>query len=48
MLVGYGKVGRDDPAFGRCDEFWIVRNSWSSTWGEDGFFKLCMDGAGSS
>lgn len=44
--MGYGKVQELEPAFGKCDEYWIVRNSWSARWGEDGFFKLCMDGAG--
>lgn len=49
VLVGFGKVEQGDyVAKGHCDEYWIVRNSWSAHWGEDGFFKLCMDGAGTS
>ena len=37
VLVGYGhdkKTGLD---------FWIVRNSWSRNWGENGYMKLAMN-----
>jgi len=44
-LVGYGKV-TNEVVRGHCSEYWIVRNSWGATWGENGFFKMCMDGAG--
>ena len=44
VVVGYGIV--DQNEFQGCSEYWIVRNSWGRTWGQDGFFKLCMDGAG--
>lgn len=33
MLVGYGT----DPTLG---DYWIVRNSWSTTWGEEGHIRL--------
>lgn len=46
VVVGYGKV-KDEKTLGHCSEYWIVRNSWGPNWGEDGFFNLCMDGAGS-
>jgi|688.fasta_scaffold761332_1 C1A family cysteine protease len=45
VLVGYGQV-EGEKLKGHCKEYWIVRNSWGPNWGEKGFFKLCMDGAG--
>lgn len=47
-IVGYGTVQNGDPAKIWCTEYWIVRNSWGTKWGEDGFFRLCMDNAGFS
>ena len=39
QLVGFNA---DDSELPPC---WIVRNSWSSDWGEDGYIYLAMDGA---
>lgn len=45
-VVGYGKTKPEEKESEFCDEYWIVRNSWGTKWGEKGFFKLCMDDTG--
>jgi len=39
QLVGFNADDAELPPY------WIVRNSWSSDWGEDGYIYLAMDGA---
>jgi len=34
QLVGYGWDGPEDAAY------WLVRNSWDATWGENGYIRL--------
>lgn len=48
VMVGYGRATHKDYLRGRCKEYWIIRNSWGPNWGEHGFFRLCMDHAGST
>jgi cathepsin X len=41
-VVGWGVSDDDDGTAGT--EFWIVRNSWGSAWGESGFARVKMYG----
>jgi cathepsin L len=34
VIVGYGT----DPVSGK--DFWILRNSWSTFWGENGYMRI--------
>jgi Papain family cysteine protease len=45
-VVGYGKVEYGNKVRAWCSEYWLVRNSWGTNWGEQGFFRVCMDGVG--
>ena len=39
-LVGYGKNTQNNQE--ECPEYWKIRNSWGPSWGEEGYFKLCI------
>eukprot|EP01133_Synstelium_polycarpum_P007920 gene7920-9301_t len=42
LIVGYGA---ETNVFGHLKPYWIVKNSWGATWGEQGYLKV-LRGAG--
>lgn len=38
LLVGYGQ----DNSTGKPQDYWLIKNSWSSHWGDEGYVKIAQ------
>ena len=47
--VGYGReLSRDPREKGKWNEYFIIKNSWGKSWGENGFGRLSATSVGNS
>ena len=40
LIVGWGK--EEDQADDNELDYWLVKNSWGPTWGEDGYIRIAI------
>uniref|UniRef100_A0A7S3UE94 Granulins domain-containing protein n=1 Tax=Picocystis salinarum TaxID=88271 RepID=A0A7S3UE94_9CHLO len=43
LIVGYGTTSPSESANKGSAEYWIVKNSWGSLWGEEGYVRLARN-----
>lgn len=45
VIVGFGETSEEDPE-GPGIGFWIIKNSWGTDWGEEGYMRIRKGGDG--
>ena len=40
LAVGYGTTDADDDNYPTVVDYWLVKNSWGTTWGMEGYIQM--------